>query len=150
MTTARLYWALSLKEANLMQQTLIKKGIPLNSYCWKRNIVSKISPCFVEFKYPQWINQVVSWWFCPWDEIGIVDHKELHKHYISRWTKALLTETCEEKCSDFREPYTCACSKYYKGEAMRAILSRSQVVPRCQDNKAGIAFWAELFKAGLR
>ena len=114
MTTARLYWALSLKEANLMQQTLIKKGIPLNSYCWKRNIVSKISPCFVEFKYPQWINQVVSWWFCPWDEIGIVDHKELHKHYISRWTKALLTETCEEKCSDFREPYTCTCSKYYK------------------------------------
>ena len=24
--------------------------------------------------------------------------------------------TCEEKCSDVREPYTCTCSKYYKGK----------------------------------
>ena len=24
--------------------------------------------------------------------------------------------SCEEKCSDVREPYTCTCSKYYKGK----------------------------------
>ena len=52
MTTAWLYCAPSLKEAKF-------DVTDADSSCYKRNIVSKVSHCFVEFRYSQRISQVM-------------------------------------------------------------------------------------------